>query len=100
MIVRFTGLPIEIKSITPEDVEKLLSNKHFLDKLKEKLYLLGGYGSNSGGTIRTDYISLKDCTASGNTPFYAGANSTNVSGNTNWTFAESPRAGGFMHFFR
>lgn len=54
----------------------------------------------SGGTIRTDYISLKDCTASGNTPFYAGANSTNVSGNTNWTFAESPRAGGFMHFFR
>ena len=42
------------------------------------------------GTISTDYISLQDCTASGGTPFYAGANSTNVSGNTNWTFTAPP----------
>lgn len=49
MIDRFTGLPIEVKSITADDVEKLLSNKHFLDKLKEKLYLLGGFGATSSG---------------------------------------------------
>ena len=46
-------------------------------------------------TIRTDFISLKDCTASGGINFYAGANSTNASGNTNWTFAQSPRDGDF-----
>lgn len=52
--------------------------------------------SSSGGsaftissttTLVTDYISLKDCTGSGGIPHYAGANSTNVSGNTNWLFA-------------
>jgi hypothetical protein len=29
---------------------------------------------------------LKDNTATGGATFYAGANSTNVSGNTGWTF--------------
>ena len=42
------------------------------------------------GTISTDYISLQDCTASGGTPFYAGANGVDVSGNTNWTFTAPP----------
>jgi hypothetical protein len=46
------------------------------------------------GTITTDYISLKDCTASGTTPFYAGANSTDVSGNTNWLFVAAPGGSG------
>jgi hypothetical protein len=53
--------------------------------------------SNFGGSaftlacsfpVNTDYISLQDCTASGATPFYAGSNSTNVSGNTNWVFGQ------------
>lgn len=49
-------------------------------------------------TVSTDYISLQDSTASGATPFYAGANSTNVSGNTNWNFTAPPVAakGGTM----
>lgn len=44
----------------------------------------------ANGLVSVDFVSLKDSTASGNTPFYAGANSTNVSGNTNWTFAAAP----------
>ena len=40
--------------------------------------------------VSCDYLSLKDNTASGNVPFYAGANSTNVSGNTNWNFTVPP----------
>lgn len=45
---------------------------------------------SSSSKITTDYISLKDCTAAGTgNPFYAGAHSTNVSGNTNWTFSNA-----------
>lgn len=39
-----------------------------------------------------DYTSIKDSTATGVSVFYAGANSTNVSGNTGWVFA-APSAG-------
>lgn len=46
--------------------------------------------NGSAGIVNCDYLSLKDNTASGPTPFYAGANSTNVSGNTNWTFTAAP----------
>lgn len=45
------------------------------------------------GVVNCDFLSLKDNTASGPTPFYAGANSTNVSGNTNWTFTAAPSTG-------
>jgi hypothetical protein len=54
------------------------------------------YQSSSAGTayiiscvtaqLSCDYISLQDCTGAGNVPHFAGANSTNVSGNTNWSF--------------
>ena len=40
--------------------------------------------SSDGLTLQ--YMSLRDITASGGIPFFAG-NSTNVSGNTGWTFA-------------
>lgn len=40
--------------------------------------------------VSCDYLSLKDNAASGSTPFYAGSNSTNVSGNTNWIFGSPP----------
>lgn len=50
-----------------------------------------GGGNFNDGTI--DYISLKDCTGPAGTN-YAGANSTNVSGNTNWTFTAPPGGGG------
>jgi len=47
---------------------------------------------SGGGTITTDYMSIQDITLSTtNSPvWYAGANSTNVSGNTNITFTGPP----------
>lgn len=37
--------------------------------------------------IASDYLSLQDSHASGGATFYAGSHSTNVSGNTGWTFS-------------
>lgn len=46
------------------------------------------YTVSSAITLVSDYISLRDCTGAGaGTPHQAGAHSTNVSGNTLWTFA-------------
>ena len=39
-----------------------------------------------GGTVSCDYLSLKDSAATGGATFHAGANSTNVSGNSGWLF--------------
>ena len=49
---------------------------------------------SSATPIVTDYISLRSSTAANAIPFYAGANSTNVSGNTNWNFTAPPATGG------
>lgn len=49
--------------------------------------------SKSSGTVSLDYMSIKDSTASGGASFYAGANSTNVSGNTGWVFTAPPAPG-------
>lgn len=46
--------------------------------------------TKSGGTLSSDYLSVKNSTGAGTVPLYAGANSTNVSGNTNWTFTAPP----------
>lgn len=46
--------------------------------------------SVASGIVSADYLSLKDSTATGGATFYAGANSTNVSGNTGWTFTAPP----------
>jgi hypothetical protein len=43
--------------------------------------------SKSSGTIVTDYVSLKDSTATGGATWYAGMHSTSVSGNTGWLFS-------------
>lgn len=53
---------------------------------------------NSLKYFDSDYLSVKDITAGVNTPFYAGANSTNVSGNTNWQFKVRPTSG-MLAFF-
>jgi trimeric autotransporter adhesin len=42
--------------------------------------------TKTGGKISTDWISLQDSQAAGGAVFYAGRNSTNVSGNTGWLF--------------
>ena len=48
--------------------------------------------SKASGTAASDYVSLKDSTASGGAAWYAGplTHSTNVSGNTGWTFTGPP----------
>lgn len=53
----------------------------------------------SSGTVSVNYVSLRDNTASGNVPFYAGANSVDVSGNTNWTFSSPPSNMGMLMMF-
>jgi len=44
--------------------------------------------SKSSGILSVDYMSIQDITAAGGATWYAGANSTNVSGNTGWTFTK------------
>jgi len=46
--------------------------------------------SKTSGTVSVDYLSIRDITAAGGATWYAGANSTNVSGNTGWTFSAPP----------
>lgn len=45
--------------------------------------------SVASGIVSSEWLSLKDSTATGGATFYAGANSTNVSGNTGWIFTGS-----------
>ena len=49
--------------------------------------------SKASGTVSSDYLSLKDSTALGGAAWYAGANSTNVSGNLGWIFTAAPTGG-------
>lgn len=46
--------------------------------------------SVASGVISADYLTLKNSTATGGATFYAGSHSTNVSGNTGWTFSDAP----------
>lgn len=46
--------------------------------------------SKSYGIISCDYLSIQDLTVTGGASWYAGAHSTNVSGNTGWTFIQAP----------
>jgi len=57
--------------------------------------------SKASGTVSVDYLSVRDSTATGGATWYAGANSTNVSGNTGWIFTAPPTYGysNFLVFF-
>jgi hypothetical protein len=56
--------------------------------------------SKSSGTVSANYLSIKDSTATGGAAWYAGANSTNVSGNSGWIFtAPSTSTGNFFLLF-
>ncbi len=45
----------------------------------------------STANVDGDYLTISDLTCAGNTPFYAGANSTDAGGgNVNWTFTVRP----------
>jgi len=46
--------------------------------------------SKASGTVSVDYLSITNSIATGGAAWYAGANSTNVSGNTGWIFTAPP----------
>lgn len=53
-----------------------------------------------GGTVSSNYLSLKDSAATPSTlTWYAGANSTNVSGNSGWIFTNLPSTANGNFFF-
>lgn len=54
--------------------------------------------SKSSGIVSSDYLSIRDSTATGGATWYAGANSTNVSNNSGWIFT-APPAGSTGNFF-
>lgn len=54
--------------------------------------------TKSSGIVACDYLSVKDSTATGGAKWYAGANSTNVSGNTGWIFTAAD-LGDFFQLF-
>ena len=51
---------------------------------------------SAAGRVSSSYLSIKDSTATGSALWYAGATSTNVSGNTGWIFTDAPASGGFF----
>jgi hypothetical protein len=56
--------------------------------------------SKASGTVSANYLSLKDSAATGGAAWYAGANSTNVSGNSGWIFTGPPgNTGNFFFMF-
>lgn len=56
--------------------------------------------SKPSGFVRGDFLSLKDSAATGGASWFAGANSTNVSGNSGWIFRSPSLAsiGGRVRF--
>lgn len=48
--------------------------------------------SSAGPLISRDFLSIQDSSATGGAYWFAGANSTNVSGNTGWVFTGIPTA--------
>jgi hypothetical protein len=56
---------------------------------------------SGAGIIESDYLSISNSTVSPIDTWYAGANSTNGGGNTNWIFTAAPVAGAskFLAFF-
>jgi len=46
--------------------------------------------SKASGTVSCNYLSITNSIATGGASWYAGANSTNVSGNTGWIFTAPP----------
>lgn len=53
---------------------------------------------SGAGVIDSDYLSISNSTATPTNTWYAGANSTNGGGNTNWIFTAAPPAAGGNFF--
>ena len=56
--------------------------------------------SKATGTISVDYMSIKDSAAAGGADWYAGANSTDVSGNSGWIFTGPPSGDSSMQQYQ
>lgn len=52
--------------------------------------------SVASGNVSCDYLDLIHMTGAGGATFYAGANTTNGGGNTNWNFSGAPAGGGLL----
>ena len=50
--------------------------------------------SKTSGTVSCDYLVLTNSIATGGAAWYAGANSTNVTGNSGWIFTAPPGPSG------
>ncbi len=68
------------------------SNLFTIDSITAATHTLAKAG---GGFICADFLSVKNSIGSPSGAWYAGINSTNVSGNSGWTFASCP-CGGFF----
>ena len=55
--------------------------------------------SKASGIVSSNYLSLKDSTATGGAAWYAGTTSTNVSGNLGWIFTAPPATSSNGNFF-
>lgn len=52
--------------------------------------------AKAGDAVCCDYLSVKDSTAGGGAEWHAGSNSTDVSGNSGWTFDDCGGGGSFV----
>ena len=55
--------------------------------------------SKASGIVSVNYLSIRDCNATGGASWYAGITSTNVSNNLGWIFTIPARIGDFFNFF-
>lgn len=78
----------ETNTVTNFDFSGTLLNLTVIqsDSAGSKAYLVKA----GGGDISNDYLSIKDSGASPANTWYAGLNSTDVSGNSGWYFIEPP----------
>jgi hypothetical protein len=54
--------------------------------------------SQGVGTVSCNYLYMSNISATGGASWFAGANSTNVSGNTGWIFSNPPWGNGVQFF--
>lgn len=83
---------LKITSATTQTVTNVTTNGS-AGNLAKLLAVTAGSAAiltSSTTTISVDYMSIKDSNATGTAAWYAGANSTDVSGNSGWIFTAPP----------
>ena len=90
---RTNGLKVTIDSI--QTVTKFTTNGYDSNLAKMVSSSAGSHFhiTTASAQISVNYMSIKDSTADQANTWYAGANSTNVSGNSNWIFTDPPSGG-------